>query len=131
MELAFQPVNGVPLSDFEIPSSEFDDLNTQMAITAIIGDDESTAMRCISNIAAIEAERSARLQYCLRQAVRNTRLSIVRAILSFDATILDEDTLAIAIESFSTAMLSLFLGMGWDINRALGPWHPPPLACVS
>ncbi|KAI7166927.1 hypothetical protein KC343_g14399 [Hortaea werneckii] len=48
--------------------------------------------------------------------------------VSLEATILDEDTLAIAIEFCSTAMLSLFLEMGWDLNRALGPWHPPPLA---
>lgn len=131
MDLGFQPVSGIPVSDFEIPSSEFGDLDTQMAITAIVGDDESTAMRCISNIAASDVERPARLRYCLHQAVKSTRLSIARSILSYDAAILDKDVLVIAIESRSTAMLLLFFEMGWDINRALGPWHPPPLACVS
>ncbi|RMZ33130.1 hypothetical protein D0859_02713 [Hortaea werneckii] len=112
MELAFQPVSGATLSDFEIPSSDFDDLNTQMVITAIIGDDESTAMRSISNIAATDVERPARLRHCLHHAVKNNRLSIVRAILSYDVKTLDEDTLGIAIESCSTATLSLFLEMG-------------------
>ncbi|KAI7460604.1 hypothetical protein KC351_g17167, partial [Hortaea werneckii] len=119
MELAFQPVSGATLSDFEIPSSDFDDLNTQMVITAIIGDDESTAMRSISNIAATDVERPARLRHCLHHAVKNNRLSIVRAILSYDVKTLDEDTLGIAIESCSTATLSLFLEMGWYINRTL------------
>ncbi|KAI7364332.1 hypothetical protein KC367_g8753 [Hortaea werneckii] len=128
MELAFQPVSGIPVSDLEIPSSGFNDLDTQMAIVAIVGDDESTAMRCISNIAANDVERPARLRHCLHQAVKNTRPSIARAILSYDAAILDKNILVIAIESRLTAMLSLFLEMGWDINRALGPWHPPPLA---
>ncbi|KAI6862166.1 hypothetical protein KC343_g9754 [Hortaea werneckii] len=128
MELAFQPAGGISTSSFEISSSEFNDQDTKMAIAAIVENDESTAMRCISNIAATDAEQPARLRYCLHQAVKNTRLSIIRAILSYDATIINEDVLVIAIESRSTAMLSLFVEMGWDINEALGPWDPPPLA---